>query len=282
MQWHPIFAHLLRPLVESHFEVRTDQSVGDLPRQSDVVLLRKTSTGPTPFQGLWRRLTTWNVLEYKGPTVSPRFDELHDLLELGLGIHRRLNELQRKEQLPEADYPEVSFWYLVNHLGRRFLGELPTSLPGAGQVGEGLWEGRVYGHPVLLVSVRELPLERDSIALHVLAGVPDEQKHTIADVLKAEPALWPNYGAWLILNEPAIWQEISLMAAQPQRPLDFGPLVEYLKKTDGLKRLIEAVGVKEVMDALKPEQMWEALSAERREELLQLARQGNPPRNDPT
>ena len=93
MQWHPIFAHLLRPLVESYFEVRTDQPVGDLPRQSDVVLLRKTATGPTPYRGLWRRLCTWNVLEYKGPTVSPRFDELHDLVELGLGIHRRLNEL---------------------------------------------------------------------------------------------------------------------------------------------------------------------------------------------
>ena len=67
------------------------------------MLLRKIVENATPFQNLWRHLTTWNVLEYKGPTDSPRFDELHEMLELGLGIHRRLNELQRKARLAEMD-----------------------------------------------------------------------------------------------------------------------------------------------------------------------------------
>src|SRR5438270_16971 len=130
MQWHPIFAYLLRPVLERYYEIRTNQPVGELPRSSDFLLLRKTSAGSPPFQGLWRRLTPWNVLEYKGPTVSARFDDLHDLLELGLGIHRRLNELQAKQQQPEMAYSEVSFWYLVNHLGGRFLAALPGLLPG--------------------------------------------------------------------------------------------------------------------------------------------------------
>ncbi len=120
MQWHPFFAYLLRPLVERCYDVQTDLPVGDLPRRSDITLVRKTSDVPLLFQGLWSRLTPWNVLEYKGPTVSPRFAELHDLLELGLGIHRRLNEQQAKERLPEVDYADMSFWYLVNHIGRRF------------------------------------------------------------------------------------------------------------------------------------------------------------------
>ncbi len=187
MQWHPIFAKLLRPLVESHFEVRTGQPVGDLPRTSDVLLLHKTSAGPPPFRGLWRRLTPWNVLEYKGPTVSPRFEELHDLLELGLGIHRRLNDLQTKKKPPEPelDYPEVSFWYLVKHIGRRFLRDLPTYLPGPRKVADGIWQSNVFAHPVLLVSVQEVQLERDSLPLHVLAGVSREGKDMIADVLEA-------------------------------------------------------------------------------------------------
>lgn len=33
-QWHPLFAKLLRPLVESHFDVQTDLPVGDVPRQA--------------------------------------------------------------------------------------------------------------------------------------------------------------------------------------------------------------------------------------------------------
>src|SRR5437588_12332085 len=149
MQWHPLFAYLLRPLVEGHYEIRTEQPVGDLPRKADVVLLHKTTAGPTPFQGLWRRLTTWNVLEYKGPTVSPRFDELHDLLELGLGIHRRLNELQAKQRQPAVDDAEVSFWYLVHHLGRRLLADLPTYLPDVEPVTQASRHRRVFRNPGL-------------------------------------------------------------------------------------------------------------------------------------
>ena len=69
MQWHPFFAYLLRPLVERCYEVRTDVPVGDLPRRSDITLVRKTSDVPSLLRGLWSRLTPWNVLEYKGPTV---------------------------------------------------------------------------------------------------------------------------------------------------------------------------------------------------------------------
>jgi hypothetical protein len=46
--------------------------VGDAPREADFVLLRSETPGPPPFRGLWRNLTTWNVLEYKGPIVAPR------------------------------------------------------------------------------------------------------------------------------------------------------------------------------------------------------------------
>lgn len=58
MQWHPVFVDLLRPLVEQHYEFRTGQTVGDMPRSADVVVLRRTSAGPLPYQGLWRWLTT--------------------------------------------------------------------------------------------------------------------------------------------------------------------------------------------------------------------------------
>src|SRR5262245_12003705 len=98
-QWHPVFAELLRPLVESHFEVSTNAPVGDAPRLADVLLLQRKRGGTLPFTGLWRDLTPWNVLEFKGPTVSPRDEDLEDLIEVGLGIHRRLNE-ERQTQKP--------------------------------------------------------------------------------------------------------------------------------------------------------------------------------------
>lgn len=113
IQWHPLFAHLLRPRVERYYEVQTNLAVGDVPRQADLVLLRRRGTGPAPFTGLWRLLTAWNVLEFKGPTVAARPQDLLLLIELGLGIARRLNA-KRRRPLVEG---QISFWYLANQLG---------------------------------------------------------------------------------------------------------------------------------------------------------------------
>src|SRR5437879_4899721 len=98
-QWHPIFAGLLRPLLQDYYDVQTSVPVGDGPREADILLLRRTSDAPSPFRGLWRHLTTWNIVEFKGPTVSARVRDIDWLVEVGLGIDRRLNEQQQREGL---------------------------------------------------------------------------------------------------------------------------------------------------------------------------------------
>ena len=118
-QWHPLFADLLRPLLEPHYEIQTNVPVGDAPREADFVLLRRTQAGFLPFQGLWRYLIPWNILEFKGPTVRPRLDHLERLIEVGLGIHRHL--MEQELYRPPKTVSEVSFWYLSFHLGLRFL-----------------------------------------------------------------------------------------------------------------------------------------------------------------
>src|SRR5438552_602884 len=136
-QWHPLFAKLLRPLVESHHQVDTNVPVGDAPRAPDLVLLRRSSSTPPPFQGLWQWLSEWNVLEFKGPSVSARVADLDLLAELGLGIHRRLNEERHKQREPPVGRAEVSFWYLANHLGRRYLNDARSLLGGLEELGTG-------------------------------------------------------------------------------------------------------------------------------------------------
>ena len=120
-QWHPLFGRLLRRRVEPYYELRVGLPVGDMPREADLVLLRRTGAGPPPFQGLWRFLTTWNILEFKGPTVAPRQRDLNQLVELGFGIERRLNAERRRQGKPLIAEEEVSFWYLSNHLSEHFL-----------------------------------------------------------------------------------------------------------------------------------------------------------------
>jgi hypothetical protein len=244
--------------------------------------VRKTSDAPPPFRGLWSRLTAWNVLEYKGPTVSPRFDELHELTELGLGIHRRLNEMQAKARLPEVDYAETSFWYLVNHIGRRFQGRLQRYLPDVERVTDGVWQAHIYSHPVLLVSVKESRVERDSMPLHVLAGVPEDQRGTIAEILKAEPGLWSSYSAWMYVNEPEIWEEIAQMAAKRKKPpVDYGPLIKYMEETNDVKRFLETMGAEQALAAFGEEEFLANLPPERREKLRQLLQQQSTPAGKP-
>jgi len=103
--------------------------VGESPRSADIVLLRRVSRGSLPFRGIWQFLTTWNVLEFKGPSVARRSRDLDRLMELGLGIDRRLNEERATRGARVLDQSEVSFWYLCSHLGRRFMREAERFLP---------------------------------------------------------------------------------------------------------------------------------------------------------
>src|SRR5271157_1203131 len=97
-QWHPVLARMLRPAVGAYYDIQTTLPVGDSPREADFVLLRRTGQAPPPFRGLWRHLTIWNILEFKGPTVSPRLGDIDLLIELGLGIDRRLRERRAQGQ----------------------------------------------------------------------------------------------------------------------------------------------------------------------------------------
>src|SRR5262249_25772417 len=150
---------------------------------------------------------------------------------------------------------DMSFWYLVQHLGRRFLADLPRYLPDVQQVAQGVWQAHVFTHPVRLVSVSDVLVERDSLLFPVLGGVPAEQRPIILDVLRAEPALWPSYGPWLAHREPALWQEILRMATEQNQlfKLDFAPLVEYMLQTGdraGIKTLMETLGIKEAVEMI--------------------------------
>lgn len=103
-------------------------------------MLHRTGRGIPPFQGLWSRLTPWSILEFKGPTVSARVEHVDSLVEIGLGIDRRLNEEQGAHSRPRLGRSEVSFWYiansrsettdqrLLNGLGSRAGGEVTDSM----------------------------------------------------------------------------------------------------------------------------------------------------------
>jgi hypothetical protein len=270
MQWHPLFAELLRPLVENYYEVRTNIPVGDLPRAADLALLRRTSSTAPPFRGLWRWLTPWNVLEFKGPSVSARLNDLDSLIELGLGIHRHLNEERHKQRQRRVGRADVTFWYLANHVGRRFLRGAGELLGEGEELGRGVWRWRLAGRSLILVSNRDVPVERDTVPVHLLASEPPDTARELAREVVSQPDLWPLYGGWLAVRFPDLWPEVQQMAHRGRQSpvIDFRPLIEkmgmdeFVRHVD-LEFLMNKLGAERLMQAVGPERLIEAVGAER-------------------
>lgn len=273
-QWHPVFAQLLRPAVEAYYDVQTTVPVGDAPREADFVLLRRTTLAPPPFRGLWRHLTTWNILEFKGPTVSPRQGDVELLIELGLGINRRLQEEHHREGQRRLAPAEVSFWYLANHLGQRFLREATRKLGGLEPLGPGLWRWRILERMVFLVSSIDLPVEADSLPLHVVGHEPLATERQVARLVLEDPGLQQLYAGWLATLHPRAWSEIEAMArtAGKKVHLDLRPAIDYLGldrviEQVGIDRIIEQVGEKELIQHIGLDRLLACLSAAERREL---------------
>lgn len=243
-QWHPIFAQLLRPTVEEYYDLQSTVPVGDTPRLADFVLLRRLARTMPPFRGLWRHLTVWNILEFKGPSVSPRRGDIELLIELGLGIERRLQQKGQLRPVPEA----VSFWYLANHLGRRFLAEVERKLGPAEALGPGLWRYQLLGRLLFWVSGSDLPVEKENLPLRVVGRAPPAIERQVAELVVGDPHLQKLYGGWLMILHPRAWKEAETMARASGKSLriDLRPAIEHM----GLGRVIDQVGIDRVIEEI--------------------------------
>ena len=155
-QWHPLFARLLRLLLEDFYQLDTEVPVSDLPRKGDIFLLRRASSAEPPFTGLWVHLTQWNILEFKGPTDGPEEADLELLMHVVTGIAYRFNEELRQHGEAPVASRDISFWYLAPTLGETFLDQVRSRVDLTYETG-GLWRGRSWGHPVFFLSYREGP-----------------------------------------------------------------------------------------------------------------------------
>jgi len=247
-QWHPLFAELLRPLLEGHYEVQTNVPVGDAPRSADIVLIQRVTDSPLPFKGIWRWLTRWNVLEYKGPSVSARGDDLDLLVELGLGIQRRLESEVNKVGKATIRREDVSFWYLTNRMGKKFLAQAADLLGPLDVLEKGVRRVRHMGRAIYLVAGREVPIDHDSIPLHLLLRESMEKTRALALEVVAQPELFASYAAWLAALYPMFREEIQAMARKRGLApvLDLRPLINQL----GIKEVIQQIGLKETIEQI--------------------------------
>jgi hypothetical protein len=274
----PLFTRLLRPRVERYYEVRIGVPVGDLPREADLVLLRRTRSGPTPFEGIWRHLTAWNLLEFKGATEDARPAHLPLLIELGLGIARRLRTEGRSRSARQMPAAEISFWYLANRLGRSIAAEAQRVLSNLQATGPGLWWAIVLGHPVYLVSTVDLPVDDDTLPLHVLAQESPERERQVGEFVVASPERVETYGGMFSVLHEAAWKEVETMARRSRRDFERDIAAALIRQAGeevvirelDKKKIIRQIGAKHIVEALDPETIVANLPPAKRRELKRL------------
>jgi hypothetical protein len=300
-QWHPLFAHLLRLLLDRYYSVQTEVPVSDLPRRGDLLLLRRQTAEPPPFAGLWSHLTGWNVLEFKGPGDHAHDDDLELLLHVGTGLTVRFNEERLSAGQERLATREVSLWYVAPTLGETFLGQAQSRTFFQYETG-GLWRGRVWGHPVWLVAARDLPVEADTVPLHLLDIDPPAPAAVGTLVLQNEE-LQRRFATWLVALQPLLWEEMRHMAETGapgsgiidweavSRVVNLDEAVRFLPpehvmqvlgiqraiEAVGLPRVIEAVGLPRVIEAVGPakvlQELLKVMPPEQVQEMLRQQRQ---------
>jgi len=259
-QWHPLFAHLLRPVLQDAYEVQTNVPVGDLPREADILVVRRVAGRPR-YHGVWRHLTPLNVLELKGRTESARGEHLDLLLEVGLGMRRRTNEQRGREELPALRPAEVSFWYLARHFGRRFLQLAERRLGPLEAIESGLWRARVLDHPIWLVSGQAVALERDNLPVVLVNREGPLRGTPIAAWVLDQPGWLAAYGPWLAVFYERLWEEVIDMAIKrgdQKPPYSFKNAIKLI----GLKGLIEQAGEKELLEEMGPKRVVEVMGTQ--------------------
>jgi hypothetical protein len=129
------------------------------------------------------------------------------------------------------------------------------------------------GSLLFWVSSINLPVEEDSLPLHIVGHEPTVTERAVARLVAEQPALQQLYAGWLSALHPAAWKEMEAMARSTGKRLkiDYEAAIDAMGldriiEQVGIDRLIEEMGEKEVVKRIGIERILANLSpAERRE-----------------
>lgn len=129
------------------------------------------------------------------------------------------------------------------------------------------WHPVFAQHLVFLVSSIDLPVEADSLPLHIVGREPFATERQVAEFVVEQPELQKRYGGWLANLHPTAWKEIETMAKAAGKKLlfDIRPAIESL----GLDCVIEQIGIDRVIEQIGLERFLDGLSPAERREVIQ-------------
>jgi hypothetical protein len=276
-QWHPLFAHLLRLQLEAYYQIHAEMPISELPRRGDIILIRREAKVSPPFNGLWAHLTEWNILEFKGPTDDAQEADLDLLLHVGTGIAFRLNEERRERGETVMPNHRVALWLLAPSLSDA-MKQAALRRADFGYEGGGLWRGRVWGHPIFLVSYTDLAVEPDGLPLFVLRRESPPQG--LKEMLVTRLDLLRTFQEWLAGFQPRLLEEVLNVVRQDgnelgidyQRAIKFFDPNTLVDALGGVEKVIQLLGREKLLQRLLS-----TLTPEERERLLRPSDNPDPP-----
>ena len=173
----------------------------------------------------------------------------------------KLNEDRAKTELEPLGPEEVSFWYIVNHFGDRFVEEARAIFGTLEEASPGVWRSQILRRPVFLIDSVGVTVDRESVAVHLVGEESPEIEQQLARVIVEEPAYWERYGVSLKAFHPNIYEEVARMAAAKNQPgdLDLRPFVDKI----GVKKYLEPIDTEEMIQSAGPKKVVETLGVER-------------------
>lgn len=256
-QWHPLFAKLLKALLDVHYRIDVEVAVSELPRRGDFLVVKRLP-GRSPFAGVWGNLTDTNVIEFKGMSDAPDESDLDLFGHVALGLAHKHNEARHAQGQARLAPHELSLWFVAKELGETFLSAMRTRCLPRDYEGDGVWKARLMGHPLFFVSGRLLPnYELDSLPFKAMDAERPMSKQ-LSEMVAQDAGLLREYGETLMLHQPASWKEIVIMAQQAGLPVDWAAVGEVTDLTGAVR----ALPVKKVIEAIAPNDLIEAILQE--------------------
>ncbi len=142
---------------------------------------------------------------------------------------------------------DVSFWYLANHLGRRFLAEAERLCGTIQSIADGLWRCQVFDHAIFLVSRDTVAVEWESVPLHLLCREPEAAKLQLARVLLTQPQWWAQFGPFVGVFNPDLREELERMAQESGMAslIDWQAVFKAFPSSEWFQQAIAAAGLPE-------------------------------------
>ncbi len=164
LYWHPFLAEMLRLSYADRLIVQEQVSLGDMPLQADLLLIRRDPALVLPYP--LECLGAQTLVEFKSPDDTADQAALEQLLIYGLLYVRRQGLRQRRD---------LTLWLMATSIAANVSQPGRAELSGLREVGPGVRQGTLDGFPTFLVDLPAVPFSPDTIPLHMVAGGRQER-----------------------------------------------------------------------------------------------------------